>query len=102
MLVTLPEDDPPAAPVANQEPLPAELLIPHPRRLSPATRQYRTILALHEAAIGRGESTYRDPLSGLSALTAQHLWERGYCCDSMCRHCPWVERDDNDGTARPG
>ena len=92
--MTCPDDDP-VAPVANREPLPPELLTPHPRRLPPDTPHYEEILALHEGAVRRGESTYRDPLSGLSALTARHLWERGYCCYSMCRHCPWVDRDDS-------
>ena len=78
--------------VANPEPLPEELLIPHRRRLSPNTPGYEEILALHKAAIDRGEEFYRDPLSGLSTMTAVFLWERGYCCYSGCRHCPWVAR----------
>ncbi|HVW34459.1 MAG TPA: DUF5522 domain-containing protein [Acidimicrobiia bacterium] len=79
----------------SPDPLPPELLKPHPRRLPPDTPGYDEILALHEDAIRRGETSYRDPLSGLFALTAQHLWDRGYCCYSMCRHCPWADRDDD-------
>lgn len=77
---------------ANPEPLPEDLLIPHPRRLPPDTPGYETILILHADAVRRGESLYEDPISGLSVMTAMHLWERGYCCYSGCRHCPWVER----------
>jgi uncharacterized protein DUF5522 len=78
--------------VANPEPLPEELLVPHPRRLSPNTPGYEEILAIHEDAIHRGEDSYVDPLSGLWVMTAVHLWERGYCCYSGCRHCPWIDR----------
>ena len=78
--------------VANPEPLPEELRIPHRRRLSPKTREYEEILALHEEAIRQGEDSYMDPLSGLSTMTAVYLWERGFCCYSGCRHCPWIER----------
>jgi len=79
--------------VVNPEPLPEKLLRPHPRRLSPDTPGYDRILALHEAAIRRGDTRYPDPVSGLWVMTAAHLWERGYCCYSGCRHCPWVDRD---------
>jgi len=78
--------------VANPEPLPDELLVPHPRRLSPKTPEYEEILAIHEDAISRGEDGYEDPLSGLWVMTAVYLWERGYCCFSGCRHCPWIDR----------
>jgi len=76
----------------NPEPLPEDLLVPHPRRLSPDHPQYDEIIAEHEAAIGAGKSLYRDPESDLYVMTAVHLWERGYCCFSGCRHCPWTER----------
>ena len=78
--------------VVNPEPLPEDRLVPHPRRLSPNTPEYDEILALHKDAIARGEEKYVDPLSGLWTMTAAHLWERGYCCYSGCRHCPWVDR----------
>jgi hypothetical protein len=78
--------------VDNPEPLREELLRPHRRRLRPDTPGYDRILALHEAAIRRGENGYEDPLSGLWVMTAEYLWQRGYCCYSGCRHCPWIER----------
>jgi hypothetical protein len=76
----------------NPEPIPHELLLPHPRRLPAETPGYDEILALHDDAVRRGSALYRDPASGLWVMTATHLWDRGYCCYSMCRHCPWVER----------
>jgi hypothetical protein len=27
--------------------------------------------------------------NGLFVFTAQYLRDRGYCCESGCRHCPW-------------
>ncbi|HUP70551.1 MAG TPA: DUF5522 domain-containing protein [Acidimicrobiales bacterium] len=78
--------------IANPDPLPEELLRPHPRRLSPDAPLYDEIMAAHDAAVRRGSGRYRDPESGLWAMTAVNLWERGYCCFSQCRHCPWVDR----------
>ena len=78
--------------VTNPEPIPEEVLRPHPRRLPPDTPNYGEIMALHDAAVRRGDNRYIDPVSGLWVMTAVHLWERGYCCYSGCRHCPWVER----------
>jgi hypothetical protein len=77
----------------NPEPLPEELLVPHPRRLSPDHPLYHEIMAAHADAIRQGQSLYRDPDTDLYVMTAVHLWERGYCCFSGCRHCPWIERE---------
>ena len=63
---------------------------PHPDRL-PDTHPHRAlILAVHRAAIDAGEPGYLDPLTGLFVLTAAELAARGTCCDSGCRHCPYV------------
>jgi len=78
--------------IVNPEPIPEDLLQPHPRRLPPDTPHYDEILGLHAVAVRRGATRYRDPATGLWAMTAVYLWERGYCCYSDCRHCPWVER----------
>jgi len=76
---------------ANQQ-LPAHLYLPHPDRLDPSRDDYAMLLQRHEAAIARGESFYVDPATGAMVFTAQSLWERGYCCDSGCRHCPYLVR----------
>ncbi|HEV7863825.1 MAG TPA: DUF5522 domain-containing protein [Acidimicrobiia bacterium] len=78
--------------VTRPEPLPEDLLQPHPRRLPPDTPGYDEILALHAATVRRSGTKYRDPASGLWVMTATYLWDRGYCCFSQCRHCPWVDR----------
>ena len=72
--------------------LPAHLLHPHPDRLDPTRPDHARILELHDAAIARGQGMYTDPLTGAAVFTAQALWSRGYCCESGCRHCPYLER----------
>jgi hypothetical protein len=48
--------------------------------------------------VAAGLSTYLDPGTGASVMTAAYLAERGTCCDLGCRHCPWVgaELDPED------
>lgn len=36
-----------------------------------------------------GRDYYIDRKSGFMVFTASYLKERGYCCDSGCRHCPY-------------
>ncbi len=62
----------------------------HPTRLSPAHAHFDEIVRRHESAVDRGVSAYADPTSGFSVFTARFLAERGSCCDSGCRHCPYV------------
>jgi Family of unknown function (DUF5522) len=39
---------------------------------------------------------------GLFVFTANYLKERGYCCTSGCRHCPYgFERNDPSTSASP-
>jgi hypothetical protein len=59
-------------------------------RLSPSRPDYGDILVTHAEALRVGADTYVDPASGLTVLTAGYLARRGYCCDSGCRHCPYV------------
>ena len=47
-------------------------------------------MARHAAAVSANIPYYLDPDSGLSVFTAAFLAERGYCCDSGCRHCPFL------------
>jgi hypothetical protein len=43
--------------------------------------------------------------NGLMVFTAQYLRDRGYCCTSGCRHCPYgFEREnsaDQPGGSKP-
>ena len=65
------------------EPHPTRLPLDHPDRVP--------ILAAHAAAQARGEPGYLDPRTGLFVLSASYLLERGACCHSGCRHCPYLE-----------
>jgi hypothetical protein len=38
----------------------------------------------------RGDPGYADPETSLFVLTAAYLRERGSCCESGCRHCPYL------------
>ena len=33
---------------------------------------------------------------GLMVLTRKHLLDRGYCCESGCRHCPYGENSETE------
>ncbi|MDZ7733387.1 MAG: DUF5522 domain-containing protein [Acidimicrobiia bacterium] len=48
------------------------------------------ILAAHRRALEAGEEYYLDPVTGLLVMTARYLAGRGWCCDTGCRHCPYV------------
>lgn len=75
-------------------PLPDHLVDPHPDRLDRARPDRAAIVAAHRRAVVAGRTNYVDPASGWTVLTARFLWERGTCCDSGCRHCPYCgERD---------
>lgn len=78
--------------MSHRSPLPEELRRPAPSRL-PFDRPHReAIIARHEEAMEEGRPAYADPVSGYWVFTAAYLWDRGFCCDSGCRHCPYVER----------
>jgi hypothetical protein len=73
-------------------PLPDALREPHPARWDPSRPGYAAALAAHEQALAVGAPGYLDPATGLFVMTAQALWDRGTCCESGCRHCPFVPR----------
>lgn len=43
----------------------------------------------HDAAVAAGQQGYLDPDTGLFVMTAHYLRDKGPCCNSGCRHCPW-------------
>ena len=59
-----------------------------------------TIWTLHESACERGEATYVDPQTGYMVITKIGHLERGTCCGSKCRHCPYGHENVRSGTAR--
>jgi Family of unknown function (DUF5522) len=63
---------------------------PHPDRLAPAHPARALILAAHDAAMAAGEPGYRDPATGLFVFTAATLAANRRCCQSGCRHCPYL------------
>lgn len=63
---------------------------PHPSRLAPDHPRRAEILAAHAVALAAGEAGYTDPETGLFVLTAGFLADRGRCCGSGCRHCPYT------------
>jgi hypothetical protein len=73
--------------------LPADrpLTEPHPDRLDPGRPDRQAIVDAHAAALDRGAGGYVDPTSGLFVFTAAYLLDRGTCCSTGCRHCPYVE-----------
>lgn len=76
--------------------MPAELRtdhldVPSARRLPVAHPRRAEILSRHAAAVDAGLPTYRDPVSGFAVFTAAFLARRGDCCESGCRHCPFVD-----------
>ena len=65
-------------------------LLPHPSRLNPDDPRFAVIMTEHARAVAAGEQMYVDPDTGLYVLTAQYHLDRGRCCQSGCRHCPYV------------
>lgn len=51
------------------------------------------INTLHKEAIYNKQKYYIDPATGKKVLTSYYLKNRGFCCCSGCRHCPWDEED---------
>jgi hypothetical protein len=72
--------------------LPDDRRLPHPDRLPADAPARAEILARHDAALDAGEPGYVDPATGLYVMTAATHWARGSCCDSGCRHCPYIDR----------
>jgi hypothetical protein len=62
---------------------------PRADRLDPGHPRYAEVLDAHAAAVRAEMAQYRDPLSGWLVFTAAALAQRGTCCDTGCRHCPY-------------
>jgi hypothetical protein len=79
-------------------PLPDHLIDPHPDRLDRDRPDCASVLTAHRRAVSAGRPNYVDPSTGWTVLTARYLWERGTCCDSGCRHCPYYGDADRFAT----
>ena len=52
-------------------------------------RLHEDIERLHQEAMRDRRDFYFDPDTGQQVMTEQYLWQRGWCCGSGCRHCPY-------------
>ena len=86
---------------ARDHHLPEPLAVPDPARLDPARPDYQAVLAAHGRALAAGEDGYLDPATGRWCFTAAYLYARAACCDSGCRHCPYVNQPARLGGAGP-
>ena len=66
------------------------LSTPAHSRLDPTRADYDAILGAHAEAMSLGRPGYLDPRSGLFVMTAKYHADRSWCCNSGCRHCPFV------------
>jgi Family of unknown function (DUF5522) len=64
---------------------------PHPSRLDPHHPARAAILAAHTEAVAAERDGYLDPVTGYFVFTAAHLANTGSCCNSGCRHCPFID-----------
>ncbi len=63
--------------------------------MSPPDATPRELRRLHDEASRNRETFYLDPETGLAVFTEFGLRQRGSCCWSGCRHCPYeAERAD--------
>ena len=44
---------------------------------------------VHRRAVAEGKHHYTDPETGYKVFTELAHKQRGYCCGSACRHCPF-------------
>lgn len=47
----------------------------------------------HSLAMSLGKSSYVDPQTGYNVFTEKFHLDRGTCCGSMCRHCPFDHKN---------
>ncbi|XP_034866283.1 uncharacterized protein C1orf53 homolog [Mirounga angustirostris] len=64
------------------------------------TTAERQIVDLHAAACAAGQLHYMDPATGYTVLTQLAHLQRGNCCGSACRHCPYGQVNVKDPSQR--
>ncbi len=60
---------------------------------NPRDESVNSIARAHRQAIAEGRDGYIDPSTGYFVFTVRYLSDRGKCCQSGCRHCPY-KRDE--------
>ena len=68
---------------------PEGITVPLASRLPVGTEFHAEVMKRHEVAVRDRRPTYQDPVSGYTVFTSRFLADRGYCCRSGCRHCPY-------------
>ncbi|XP_038270099.1 uncharacterized protein C1orf53 homolog, partial [Dermochelys coriacea] len=60
------------------------------------TAAEKRIVALHRDACAAGLQNYVDPVTGYLVFTKVAHLQRGKCCGSACRHCPYDQANVKD------
>jgi hypothetical protein len=71
--------------------VPVDRRAPLTSRVDPERSDHTAIVAAHERSLALDEGGYADPSTGFFVFDAQALWDRGTCCSSGCRHCPYED-----------
>jgi hypothetical protein len=79
------------APMPNRNLANRPLTVPSEKRMPLTTPKREERLAAHEAAMSAGLDGYNDPVNNMFVMTAKSLADKGFCCDSGCRHCPYED-----------
>ncbi|KAL1774901.1 hypothetical protein HispidOSU_007410 [Sigmodon hispidus] len=69
---------------------------PRHRATQELTAAEQHIAGLHRAACAAGQLSYVDPATGYMVLTRLAHLQRGACCGSGCRHCPYGQVNVKD------
>ncbi len=85
-----------AAAIVILQRLPEHLAWPSTRRLDYGDPYASARVVAHLVAMLDHEPGYLDPKDQLFVFTAVTHLGRGYCCNNLCRHCPYV-----NGPRRP-
>lgn len=64
--------------------IPGEQVLPSKR-----AREIPDIEEIHALAVKQGQKQYIDPGTGYTVFSQLFMIERGWCCGSGCRHCPF-------------
>ena len=59
----------------------------------------KEIKRLHQEACNAKQESYIDPETGYLVFTSYYHLERGHCCESGCRHCPYGFKDKEPGSS---
>jgi len=81
-------------PVEWLDPCPAEHKVA--QGANKRERDLGDIEELHRMTVEKGEKHYTDPATGYCVFTQLFMLERGWCCGSGCRHCPYGHKNVAD------